>query len=386
MKRILLLICTAFSIPAFVPPPKPSKSKALPTFGQVISQKEAQQQRMHLATLAGLPDELKQEILRINAESNGKLNIDELAKGILRLAGTSRALRVEINNVQNILTIINSLPKGAAIYFVEKLGQMPVIQENMLAVLQAVPRFGAVYLAHVLAKTPGMQNKEVQDWLKSIKLEDGSELYDAVNVQNPDLQRIEKLLQNPNIDVNWKDQYGDTALRNASSRGHLEIVRLLLAAGANVNVKDKILRTALIRASDHGFTEIVQILLDAGADVNTRDHAACTALIWASISGRTEIVRLLIAAGADVNVQDDSGMTALMHASARGYSEIVKLLLDAGADSSIRDNKLFYKKSALDFAYQRTREFPGYRTNEYKEIIKILEAAEKAPKEKAARK
>ena len=54
----------------------------------------------------------------------------------------------------------------------------------------------------------------------------------------------------------------------ASQSKHVEIVKILLAAGANPNLQDMYGRTALTSASEVGYLEIVKILLAAGANVN----------------------------------------------------------------------------------------------------------------------
>ena len=48
-------------------------------------------------------------------------------------------------------------------------------------------------------------------------------------------------------DVNAKFRYGTTALFKAAERGHVEIVKLLLARGADATVKDTF--TELLRCS-----------------------------------------------------------------------------------------------------------------------------------------
>ncbi|KAF8462145.1 hypothetical protein BDZ91DRAFT_646409, partial [Kalaharituber pfeilii] len=56
------------------------------------------------------------------------------------------------------------------------------------------------------------------------------------------------------------------ALQETSSNGHIEIVKLLLAAGADVNAEGGLSNTALRGASSNGYIEIVKLLLAAGAD------------------------------------------------------------------------------------------------------------------------
>jgi len=311
MKRTLLLLCTVISMPAFVPPPK---GRALPTFGQMIQEAEEkqegrnQQQRNMPQLLEKLPAELRREILRIMSQSE-VLNIPALAQGITNLAATSKALHAAINNPSNMLTI-----------------------------LKLLPRAGAVVLANGLRNMPGMKSDEVQGWLKSFKLEGGQELFAAASAGHPDMARVNALLANQNIAVNMKDDYGYTALMEASQRGHTEIARALLAAGANVNMQNKYGDTALMEASQRGHTEVVRALLAAGANVNLQNKGGNTALIWASDRGHTVVVRTLLAAGANVNMQDKGGYTALIQASSNGYTEVVRSLLAAGANVNLKSN------------------------------------------------
>lgn len=112
---------------------------------------------------------------------------------------------------------------------------------------------------------PAMKSNEVQDWFKNITLENGQELYNAIEANYPDFQAIAKLLENPNIDVNWKDEHGTNALIEASW-DYSTLVRQLLNSGADVNTKTDTGQTALMQASWWGKPEVVRDLLIAGAD------------------------------------------------------------------------------------------------------------------------
>ncbi|MGY1622184.1 ankyrin repeat domain-containing protein [Geodermatophilus sp. SYSU D00965] len=73
------------------------------------------------------------------------------------------------------------------------------------------------------------------------------------------------------------------ALHAAAGRGHLELVRLLLAAGADVNRRDpdsgrSALHVAIASATDGDAPEVVRVLLDAGADVNATTNDGASAL------------------------------------------------------------------------------------------------------------
>ena len=77
------------------------------------------------------------------------------------------------------------------------------------------------------------------------------------------------------------------------------MTRLLLDKGANVNAKEnKDGQTPLHRAATRGHANIVEILLARGADTNAKDHRGRTALDLAEDRGRTEVANLLRQHGA----------------------------------------------------------------------------------------
>jgi uncharacterized protein len=97
--------------------------------------------------------------------------------------------------------------------------------------------------------------------------------------------------------------YDGTALIAAAHRGHVDVVRALIAAKAPLNHVNNLGRTALLEA----------VVLGNGG----REHTA--------------VVEALVKAGADVTLPDRHGTTALGHARTRGYSQIARILENAGA-------------------------------------------------------
>jgi ankyrin repeat protein len=95
---------------------------------------------------------------------------------------------------------------------------------------------------------------------------------------------------------------GYSPLGMAISRGHVEIVRLLLDAGANPRTGSLTL-TALGLAAEQGEAEIIQMLLPRGIDVNEPvGQDGWTALLSAIRHGHRSVVQLLVTAGANVNI------------------------------------------------------------------------------------
>ena len=91
----------------------------------------------------------------------------------------------------------------------------------------------------------------------------------------------------------------------AGQLNHHDILQTLLDFGMNIDIKDNFGNTALIYASQYGHEESVRLLLYRNVNVN-------------------------------VNIQNKSGYSALMYASGNRYKNVVQLLLDHNADIDLK--------------------------------------------------
>jgi ankyrin repeat protein len=143
---------------------------------------------------------------------------------------------------------------------------------------------------------------------------------------------VRLLLERHAFDVNDVDGNDNTALILASASGHAEIVRLLLDHSAKVDAKNRYRDTACVLAASNGHIEVLKLLFERHAvDVNDVAGNDDTALILASANGHTEIVRLLLDRSAKVNAKNRYGDTAWALASTNGHIEVLKLLLEREA-------------------------------------------------------
>ena len=126
------------------------------------------------------------------------------------------------------------------------------------------------------------------------------------------------------VEVNTQGGQFGNALQAASSRGHQQVVKLLLDQGAEVNAQGGHFGNALQAASSGGHQQIVKLLLDQGAEVNAQGGYFGNALQAASWKGDQQIVKLLLDQGAEVNAQGGHFGNAPQAGSVRSHQQAVK--------------------------------------------------------------
>ena len=173
------------------------------------------------------------------------------------------------------------------------------------------------------------------------------------------IDTVKKLLNENNVDINFQDKYGETALMIASENGYFGVVEKLLGNGANVNLATpaneykpgiKHGETALMIASKNGHLGIVKQLILAGAEIDKANSSEKTALFKTCVSGYNEIAEILIIAGAKVNQTDGSGETPIFEACRHGHHETVRTLIKHGANLEVMNS---VGESALMVACER---------------------------------
>jgi N-acyl-D-amino-acid deacylase len=137
------------------------------------------------------------------------------------------------------------------------------------------------------------------------------------------------------VNVESRDENGDTLLMRAAVYGSASDMAFLLAHGADVNTANNNGHTALMRAMPD--LDKVKLLVTHGAKVNTFTVEGVTPLmIAAHIHGAAGVVRYLLRAGADFHLLNRAGLDAVMLAAEQGEAEILKVLLEAGASGAAR--------------------------------------------------
>jgi uncharacterized protein len=137
-------------------------------------------------------------------------------------------------------------------------------------------------------------------------------------------------------DPNALDAQRYDVITIAAVNNDLEMLKIALAGGGNARaVTSPYDGTALIAAAHRGHVEIVRTLIAAKAPLNHVNNLGWTALLEAVVLGNgganhTATVEALVKGGADIFLPDRHGTTALAHARTRGYSQIARILENAG--------------------------------------------------------
>lgn len=165
------------------------------------------------------------------------------------------------------------------------------------------------------------------------------------------------------VDLNAKDDDGETALYFAIQSGFYDFAAALIDAGADVEMRSGSGDEPIHAAARNGAARIVVRLLVKGASVNAQsDKLRWTPLHYAARYGRIGVAHLLMAKeDIDVNMKNSGGATPLYLAVDNGKREIVGLLLgNASTDVNIAS---IYNQTPLNIAEE----------NGYADIVTMLE-------------
>ena len=147
------------------------------------------------------------------------------------------------------------------------------------------------------------------------------------------------------------------ALRAACLGGHVSTVEVLIEKGPDINGRG--VMPPLHSAASYNHTIVVDLLLKNGANVNARDTIKQTACHVAATYGCIASVRCLLDAGCDLELTDDFGRTALYCAAERAHPDVIELLLDRGSNAFAKDMEGKTARIMLEDRLSRTNSTSG---------------------------
>ncbi|XP_078682440.1 ankyrin repeat domain-containing protein 66-like [Branchiostoma floridae x Branchiostoma belcheri] len=165
-----------------------------------------------------------------------------------------------------------------------------------------------------------------------------------------------------------------TALFAAFVFGHVDVVRLLLRKGASVWKRtDGTLSSPLHVRASRGHTEVVELLVHHGATLDIRDGMQVTPLMTACIYKQVDTARRLIELGARVDLADRFGRTPQRYCELdllpRGGEcarrELLKLIQEALQTKRLQNqfqNQRRYSKTVCSSGILGSYPFQRYQT------------------------
>ncbi|KAI5669485.1 hypothetical protein M9H77_19338 [Catharanthus roseus] len=142
------------------------------------------------------------------------------------------------------------------------------------------------------------------------------------------------LLEELKLDVNTKDDDGETPLLHAARQGQTATAKYLLDCGADPAVPSELGATAVHHAAGIGNVEMLKLLLPKGVDVDLQSDAG-TPLVWAAGHGQQDAVKILLENHANPNIENEDDITPLLSAVAAGSLPCLELLIQAGAKVNV---------------------------------------------------
>jgi ankyrin repeat protein len=127
----------------------------------------------------------------------------------------------------------------------------------------------------------------------------------------------------PKTEVEIRTSADESPLMFASLHGMLDLARKLIAKGADVN---KTGWAPLHYAATRGHVQVMTLLLDNHAYIDAGSPNGTTPLMMAAFYGTPSAVKLLLEAGADPSIKNDQALTAIDFAHRNNRQESADII------------------------------------------------------------
>ena len=115
--------------------------------------------------------------------------------------------------------------------------------------------------------------------------------------------------QKENMDKNYKDENGFTALHYACDEGNLKIVEVLIEAKYDPNIKNNYKQTPLHLSANRGYFDISKKLIESGAILNTYDSEKNSPLHYVCKNNYIELLKYFLSKSPQVEEKNIYGKT-----------------------------------------------------------------------------
>ncbi len=169
---------------------------------------------------------------------------------------------------------------------------------------------------------------------KDDKKDDCLDVFSLVYINNPkQLTELKKIIKSRKIDPFEVNPY--RYLYQASYKGNLKAVKILLECGLDINEKNANLSTSVQVAIQKKKNDVAKYLISNGAELNSVNKYNKTALEYAYNEDSFEMIELLIKSGVDLNQEFSNGWHILPYLGYKNNIRLTKFCLIAEASLNI---------------------------------------------------
>ena len=192
--------------------------------------------------------------------------------------------------------------------------------------------------------------------IKKINFDEIQTSNSSMNLKNRELLLISKkgdkeklleLLSLKQININFQNENGWSALHFACDEGNLKIVDILIKAKIDLNLKTNEKKTSLHISVLRGYFDISKLLIENGAKINLRDNEQNLPIHICASQGHDELLNFLLEKNSQgIKIKNLYGKTPLDLATKESTKEIVKKFLNIKKNKKIsnKDNNEQDKK------------------------------------------
>lgn len=213
--------------------------------------------------------------------------------------------------------------------------------------IDAVNANDAELVGRLVAEDPTLANAHDEQGVSAIMLSRyrfARAVTDALLAADPELDvfeatalgyidRLRARLEEEPVRATAFSSDGFTALHYAAFFGKADVAHVLIESGARVDAytQNAFANQPLHAAAAGRHLEVCRILLAAGADVNATQHGGYTPLHEAAQHGDVELAELFLSAGADPSARQDDGRTPAEGAEAAGHPDLAARIREVAA-------------------------------------------------------
>eukprot|EP00698_Gefionella_okellyi_P015711 TRINITY_DN444_c0_g4_i1.p1 TRINITY_DN444_c0_g4~~TRINITY_DN444_c0_g4_i1.p1 ORF type:complete len:746 (-),score=199.63 TRINITY_DN444_c0_g4_i1:74-2311(-) len=293
-----------------------------------------QQTPLHFAVLSGAVSAAKTLITAYKLNVNAKTQTGLTPLYLAASKGNAEMVRLLLDNGadRNIASSTNRTPLYAAARagHVEVVDILTLNDKSAISVKDAVegntPLLIASWSGHADVVKLLLQRGSGADEQDPAGLH---ALHKAALKDHVDVAAV--LLKHSQVMAFQRTLNGHQPLSTAATANSCNVLKFLLEKGVDVNARDQWGQTALLRVAHAGHVEAATLLLDFQADSEATDEDNVTPLIAAAAGKHTALLVLLVRRGASVAHSTHGGDCALHFAAKNGDQEAVQVLLASGS-------------------------------------------------------